>query len=175
MTLAEALVADRQGRTQDAATVYEAVLLSAPDDLTATMNLAVLYWQATDFGNSAAEHLPPEFVAHAGKRLRELVGAAQGRFPREPEVLFWSRYVAWADVGEPFDPAECRELLRLYPDYLEPAFVLFSRSAGTEAEVEAMKLLERCSEDPTARNRYIVSVIKGVLKRRRPKKSGSPT
>lgn len=173
MTLAEALAADRQGRIQDAAIAYESVLLSAPDDLAATMNLAVLYWQATDPGISAAERLPPEFIALAGKRSRELLEAAQRRFPSEPELLFWPRYIAWADLGEPFDLAECRELLRQHPEYLEPAFVLFSRSAGAEAEAEAMKLLERCSEDPTARCRYIVSVIKGVLKRRRPKKSGS--
>jgi len=174
MRLVEALAADRQGRIQDAAAAYEGVLLSTPNDLTATVNLVVLYWQATDFGVSATKRLPPAFVASAGRRFRELLEAAQKRFPNQPELLFWARYIAWADLGDPFEPAECRELLCHHPEYLEPAFALFSRSDGTEAEAEAMKLLDRCSETPTARCRYVASVINGVLKRRRPRKSAPP-
>lgn len=167
MTLAEALATDRQGRIQDAAAAYEDVLLSTPDDFTSTINLAVLYWQATDVGISATEHLPPEFVALAGKRFRELLEAAEERFPRQPELLFWRQYIAWADLGDPFDPEDCRELLRQHSEYLEPAFMLFSISGGEEAEAEAMTLLEHCTEYPIARCRYIASVIRGVLKRRR--------
>lgn len=175
MTLAEALAADREGRTQDAAAAYEGVLRSDPVDITAILNLAVLYWQATDYGVATAEHLPPEFVALAGRRFRELLQLAHERFPERPEVLFWTKYIAWADLGEPFDPAECRKILRDYPEYLEPALVLFSSSAGAEGEAEAMQLLERCSEELTARCRYIVSVLNGVLKRRRSRKSGAPS
>jgi hypothetical protein len=171
MMLTEALTADGEGRTQDAASAYEAALLSNPLDLVATMNLVVLYWHATDYGVSATEHLPREFIALAGNRFRELLEAARVRFPDRPEVLFWTRYIAWADLGEPFEPAECRKLLFDHPEYLEPVFVLFARSAGVEAEAEAMQLLDRCSKEQTTRCRYIVSVIRGVLKRR-PRNSG---
>lgn len=171
MTLATALAADRDGRVQDAAAAYEDALLSRPMDLTATINLAVLYWQATDVGMSTAMRLPPGFVAFAGKRCRDLLTAAHDRFPDHPEVVFWTKYIAWADFGDPLDLADCRTLLHQHSEYLEPAFVLFSRSDGTEAEAETLRLLQRCSEDATTRGRYIVSVINGVLaRRRRPKR-----
>lgn len=175
MMLNEALAADREGRTEAAAAAYEGALASDPTDLAATLNLAVLYWQATDYGLSAVEQLQPEFVAHAGKRMRELLESAKQRFADHPEVLFWTKYVAWADLGEPFEAAECRELLRRHPDYLEPAMVLFSMSGGTEAEPEAMQLLEKCSKERTTRCRYIASVLNGVLKRRRPKTDRTAT
>lgn len=165
MNLADALVIDQSGRIQDAATAYESVLESNPADIEATLNLTVLYWQATDYGLSATAQLQPEFVAHAGKRLRELLESAKQCFTDRPEVVFWTKYIAWADLGESFEPAECRELLRNHPEYLEPAIVLFSMSRGTEAEAEAMQLLQRCSVEGTLRCRYVVSVIEGVLKR----------
>jgi hypothetical protein len=167
MRLTEALVLDRQGRIQEAAAAYETVLQEAPDHLEGMLNLLVLYWQATDYGTSAAARLSPEFVDLAGRRLRELLASAHKRFPGRPEVVFWAKYIAWADFGDPFELAECRELLRAHPSYLEPALLLYSMSAGAEAEPEAMQLLERCSNEQTARCRYIVSVLDGVLKRRR--------
>jgi hypothetical protein len=53
------------------------------------------------------------------------------------------------------------------PDYLEPAFVVFSDSAGEEAEPEAMRLLVDYSEQPTARGRYVTSIINAVLQKQR--------
>jgi len=69
--------------------------------------------------------------------------------------------------GEPLESAECRQLMREHPDYLEPAFVVFALSAGTEAEPEAMRLLADCSEQPTARARYVTSIINAALQRQR--------
>jgi hypothetical protein len=172
MKLSDAIASDVQGQTQEAAAAYEGILRSNPNELEATLNLMVLYWQATDFGISAIAQLPPEFVAFAGRRLRELLDLVPKQFPSRPEVVFWTKYIAWADLGVPFQPEECRDLLRDHPQYLEPALVLFSRSGGDEAESEAMQLLERCATERTARCRYMVSVIKGVLKRRRPKATG---
>ena len=166
MTFADAVVADREGRMQAAADAYEEALLANPRDVSLVLDLAVLYWQATDFGISAAAHLSPEFVARAGTRFRELLDAALKEFGDRPEVLFWTHYIAWADLGEPFDEAVCRQLLRQHPDYLEPALLLFSSSGGTEAEAEAMRLLEHCAEERNARCRYVASVVNGVLKRR---------
>lgn len=171
MTFADAIAADRDGRTQDAAVAYEDALAADPRDLTSLLNLAVLYWQATDYGTSATAHLGPDFVGHAGRRFRELLETARQQFPDRPEPLFWSKYIAWTDLGEPFDVTVCRQLLRTYPDYLEPAMALFSMSSGGESESDAIRLLERCNEDRTARSRYLASVINGVLRRLRRKPS----
>jgi hypothetical protein len=53
MLRAYALTADENGRFQEAAASYEASLLSDPEDLEATVNLAVLYWRAAGCGRSA--------------------------------------------------------------------------------------------------------------------------
>jgi hypothetical protein len=63
--------------------------------------------------------------------------------------------------------AACRQLLREHPDYLEPAFVVFSESNGAEAEPEAMRLLADYSEQSTARGRYVTSVISAALRKQR--------
>src|ERR1700722_1603589 len=170
MSLAEALSADGAGNSILAADLYETTLKNVPRDNQAFVNLLVLYWQATDFGFSSHANLSREFIQRAGKRLRELQNVAK-KMTAVPEVRFWTKYIAWAEKGESFDLQECRRLLQEFPEYLEPAFVLFSRTAGAEAEVETQRLLQQCRETPTTRCRYIQSVISGVLKRRRPPSS----
>jgi hypothetical protein len=167
MSLTDALAADRAGKTVLAADLYEKTLNDSPTNVPAFANLLVLYWQATDFGIASHENLSRDFIEHAGNRLREMQDVAKRNMVDVPEARFWVKYIAWAEKGESFESAECRQLLQDFPNYLEPAMVLFSRSAGAEAEPEALRLVEKCSEAPTARCRYIQSVISGVLKRRR--------
>jgi hypothetical protein len=167
MTRAYALTADENGWFQQAAAGYEATLLSNPADLEATVNLAVLYWQAAAPDTCASGWMPAEFRSHATRRLPELLESASRRFAGSAEVRFWKKYIAAADAGESLEPTECRKLLREHPDYLEPAFVVFSDSAGEEAEPEAMRLLADYSEQPTSRGRYVTSVISAALRRQR--------
>jgi hypothetical protein len=167
MLRAYALTADENGRLEEAAASYEASLQSDPADLEATVNLAVLYWRAAGCGRSAPGSLPREFLTQARQRLHELLESAGQRFADRAEIRFWKKYIAAADAGEPFQPTECRQLMREHPDYLEPAFVVFSDSAGTEAEPEAMRLLVGYSEQPTARGRYVTSIINAVLQKQR--------
>jgi hypothetical protein len=164
---AYAVTADENGRFQQAAAAYETHLAESPADLEATLNLAVLYWQAAHFGVSSFHGTSPEFLAHAGKRLGEVLEHASQRFADGAEVRFWRRYIARAEIGKPLEATECRQLLRERPDYLEPAFVVFSSSAGQEAEPQAMRLLAGCAEEPTARGRHVISVINGALRRQR--------
>jgi hypothetical protein len=167
MTRAYALTADENGWFQQAAAGYEAALLSDPADLEATVNLVVLYWQAAGDGTCTCGGVPAEFREHAGRRLPALLAAASQRFAGSAEVRFWQKYIAAAGSGEPLEPTECRQLLRERPDYLEPAFVVFAESAGEEAEPEAMRLLADCSEQPTTRARYVISIINAALSRQR--------
>jgi hypothetical protein len=173
MTRAYALTADENGWFQQAAAGYEAALLSNPADLEATVNLVVLYWQAA--GNGGRGWLPAEFRSHAGQRLPELLESASQRFAGSAEVRFWKKYIAAASCGEPLECTECRQLMREHPDYLEPAFVVFAMSAGTEAEPEAMRLLAECSARPTTRARYVTSIISAALQRQRWRRSCAAT
>ena len=170
MTLADALSADRAGDIESAAANYEAALADGYRSLDALLNLALLYWQATDPGLSGAKKLGPELLAVAARRLPELLDEAQKRFPDRTETRFWKRYIAWADLGEPFEEDECRELLQEDPTALAPAMYLFAISEGRAARAEADELLRRCREDGTTGARYVLSVLEGVAKRqgRRP-------
>ena len=190
MTRAYALAADENGWFEQAAAGYEAALLADPADLEATVNLTVLYWQAAGHCAGAAGHgahaaghcrcdcaaghctcgagsMPAEFSSHAGQRLHELLESASRRFADRAEVCFWNKYIAAAESGEPLEPGKCLQLMRDHPDYIEPAFVVFAESACEEAEPEAMRLLADCSERPTARGRYVTSIISAALRRQR--------
>ena len=175
MTLAKAVVLDREGRFEEAAAAYESLLLSHPSELTPMMNLALLYWQATTCGVAAHHHLSRGFLQLAERRMLELLDAAEEQFPDHPEVHFWRKYIAWADLGEPFALEDCRDLLAQHPECLEPALAVFSWTKGAEAQAQAMQLLERCARDPTAGCRYVASVINATLLHRRSRERAPPT
>lgn len=165
MNLRDAVAADRTGDPPLAAARYEEMLAGGEASLEVLVNLAVLYWQATDPGMAAGKKLSPDFLATAGRRIPELLAEAERRFPASTEPRFWRRYIAWAELDEPFSSDDCRDLLREDPAALVPAMVLFADSQGTEAEQQALELLRRCREDGTTRAQYVISVIEGVLKR----------
>ena len=166
MNLDEALAADRRGDLLLAIDGYEAAVQRGEASLETLMNLAVLYWQIAEPGVSAANALGPDAIEHAFRRSREVVEYAERRFPANAEPRFWRCYFAWADLGEPLDPDMCRTLLREDRTTMVPAFHLFALSQGKECEQEAFELLRRFNADPTAKGRYVSSVIDGVLRRR---------
>jgi hypothetical protein len=152
-----------------AAAAYEKLLANGEGSLQVLLNLAVLYWQATDPGLAAAKKLAPEFLTTAARRFPELLRLAEQRFPHATEPRFWTRYIAWADLGEPFGLDECRQLLREDPKAAVPAMHLFTAAHGNEAEVEALELLRSSEREGTTLARYVASVISGVMKRLGPK------
>lgn len=167
MSVETAIGADRNGELEAAAAAYERALAADQPSLELLLNLAILYWQATDAGLASAKRLSVDFMATAGRRVPELLAEAERRFPVSAEPRFWKRYIDWADLGEPFDPEECRDLIRQDPASHTPAMYLFMSTQGGEAEAEALELLRKSEEERTTRARYVASVIRGVLKRGR--------
>lgn len=167
MSFREAVDADRAGLIEKAAAEYEDAVHDGDHSLRTLLNLALLYWQATDPGIAAAEHLRPEFLARAGARWPELLDQARSRYPASIEVEFWNRYIAWAELGEPIDIETCRQMLRQDPDVPLPALWIFAETEGNEASSEANELLRRARVDGTAGARYVISVIESVLMRSR--------
>jgi hypothetical protein len=166
MSFEDAVTADRREEFESAAARYEEILACGERSLPVLLNLAVLYWQVTDPGLLAAKKFAPDFVATASQRFPKLLAEAEYRFPDSAEARFWRMYIAWADLGEPLDADECRQLLREDSATAVPAMHLFAVSQGAEAETKALELLRRCQSEGTTRARYIASVINGVLKRR---------
>lgn len=163
--LEEALTADRNGDIQSAASLYEQAIAGGDHRLEVLLNLALLYWQATDFGLAAAKKLSADFLGIAGRRYSALLQEARERFPSSTAVEFWLRYTEWTERGEPLELDECRELLRRDPSTLIPAMRIFGATKGAEAETEARKLLADCLSDGTTGARYVVSVLEGILRR----------
>ncbi len=166
MGLAEAREAERQERVEEAASLYEAALGVGPKPLGVLLDLAVLYWQATDFGYLSQRKLPHDFVARAGRRFIEVLSEAAQVYPDSGEVAFWQRYISWVDLGEPFPIEACATLLERDPATLIPVMVLFGTARGEDYAQEAAELLRRCQAEGTTRGRYVTSVLEGIQKRR---------
>jgi tetratricopeptide (TPR) repeat protein len=165
MSLSDARAADRAGELESAAARYEEALAAGDNALQLLLDLALLYWQSTDPGLAAAKDLDPDFLKRAGRRTPELLEEAARAFPGSTAVRFWKRYMAWADLGEPLDAEECRQLLREDPTVLVPVMHVFAASQGRDMQTEAHKLLQQCRDDGTTGARYVASVIEGVMKR----------
>ena len=165
MSLSEARAADRAGEVESAAARYEETLAAGDHSLHLLLDLALLYWQSTDPGLAAAKNLGPEFLNRAGRRTPELLEEAARAFPGSTAVRFWKRYIDWADLGEPLDVEECRQLLLEDPTVLVPAMHVFAASQGRDMQTEAHELLRQCREGGTTGDRYVASVIEGVMKR----------
>jgi hypothetical protein len=99
--------------------------------------------------------------------MYELLDSAGRLFAEQAEIRFWKRYIAAAESGTRLEPGECRALMCERPGYIEPAFVVFANSDGLEAEPEAMRLLADYAEQPTARARYVTSIISAALRKQR--------
>jgi hypothetical protein len=168
LTYIDALDADRRGDDKRgllrAIELYEGVVGDASCPVEGLLNLAVIYWRITDFGFWTARELDGDLVARAGPRVDEILEIARSRFPSALQPLFWSKYIAWADLGEPLDTAECAQMLVNEPSYLEPAMYLVAVSEGKEARTEASSLLEQASRERTCRARYVCSVVESALR-----------
>jgi hypothetical protein len=170
MTFAEALEADRAEDIERAAELYEEAHTAGDASLDLLINLAVLYWQATDPGLAAAKHLSRDFLDRAYRRTRELLREAGGCYPTSQAPRFWQRYIAWADLGEELTIEDCYDFLRAEPAYLEPAVHIFGTTEGARAANEAAELLKQAKAAGTVRGGYVASVIEGVLHRTRRRK-----
>ena len=164
MNLEVAVDLDRDGKLVEASQAYEAIIVQEENARTALLNLLVLYWQVTDFGFLSKNRLSPEFVTHAGRRLRSLLSGS-ARYKLDSGFVFWSKYIAWADLGDSLELDECRRLLRANPTELDPAMFIFVSSGGGECVDEARVLLDRSIQDGTTRARYIESVLRATMQR----------
>jgi len=160
-TLSRAIELEAKDDIVDAAEAYERLLAQGDAPAEAYVNAAFLYWQATELGFSATKHLDEKFVERAGIRYEQILEEASCRFPEDPEVAFWRRYLAYVSLGEPEFESDCK-LITEKGTTLVPYFYLFAASDGRKHAEEAANLLQCCASTPTYKNRYILSVIRGV-------------
>lgn len=162
MSFARALRLEAGGDFAAACSAYEETLAAGGRDIDGYINLLVLYWQMSEYGFSAANGLDRRLVAGAGERRSAMLRQPPGWVSETAPYRFWSRYIRWADFGEPFEVEECIDWLKKVPGYSEPAFFVFSASAGRRFGDEAAALSWRIQSDPTIRAKYVRSVIESV-------------
>lgn len=167
MSVVAAIAADRSGAIVEAADLYEEAIGGGDQSASVLLDLLVLYWQATDVGLSSAKRLGVEFIARSGRRCVALLAEAQRMHPRNAEVEFWARYIWWTDFGGEFTYAQCEELFLRDRAILAPTMRLFGETNGACYRDEALELLVLTRLRGTTRDRYVVSVVEGVLKRAR--------
>ncbi len=129
-------LAELEGRIEEAADAYEAAFENHPTIETA-LDLALLYWQSTDFGFARGRALDTAFIARAGTRFPELLSWAVRAFPGRTEAEFWRRYISWADLGAPLSIAECLDWMREDPTHEVPAMHVFAQTQGAQCEAGA--------------------------------------
>ena len=161
-SLLDAVQRDIEGDYVRAADHYEQVIQAGGASLEAYLNLAVLYWQCTDYGFNASHKLDIEFIHKSGERYQLLLQEAGQRFSNRPEIKFWVLYCDYITLGNPPFVEECKLLVDASNQTLVPYFYLYSASQGSEYEAKAHILLEECLKHPTVKNKYIASVIKSV-------------
>lgn len=146
--------------------VCELALRERPDDLSAWMDLTILYWLATDYGISVGAGMSGDFFRRAGDRLAALLEVGCMRFAGCPQAQFWTRYIDWIEHGGPLAVADCRAWLAREPQFKDPAlFVFMTTPDAPFDDDDVAQLLAECRGRDTERAGYIVSVIESTMRR----------
>src|SRR5262245_36170266 len=101
------------GKVILAAEAYEQITKGAAPTSEVYINLAVLYWQSTDYGFSASTGLPRDFISYAGERYGQLIHEASELHPDVPEIFFWKLYFDFVTLGEPPFVEQCKSLVAM--------------------------------------------------------------
>jgi len=162
---AKAIELDVAGRIEDAAEQYERAIAERGVPIEAFLNLAFIYWQATDYGFLTTHGLTPAFVERADTRCSEILEEAQDRYPDHLELVFWSRYFDYMTLGEPpLDDGRFLEAMKR--DRVEASLVyLFPLRPTPECLPAVRRMIADAEREPTTKNRYIVAVLRGALNR----------
>ncbi len=160
MELRKAVECDTKGNHRQAIQLYEEVLRSTdPVPIDVYINLAFLYWKY-------ATQLPflPDVVEELGQagteRFPVILEQGLSKFPNSPELHFWEKYFPYRALFQEFTREECEAIVRKYgdPQSIIPYFFLWLFDKVKYSEKRGL-LLKQCDELPTAKNRYIKSVL----------------
>ncbi|MGB1286299.1 MAG: hypothetical protein ACPG7F_07200 [Aggregatilineales bacterium] len=157
--LAWAIELDIHEKYVEASKVYEDVLNEKNIPEEPYINLACLYWDVTDFGVNAHLSLPPDFISHAGNSMYSVLNEAEVRFGFVAEIAFWRLYFNFTTLG---DAAYLKKTLELIEDpecSHVPYFHIYSQTKHEKYLPYVEKLIIQARAQPTAKNRYILSVL----------------
>jgi hypothetical protein len=140
-----------------ASELYE-MSLERADIADAYINLAVLYFQFTDFGINAASGLRTEFIQKAFNSYDKVIERGIAKFPDNGEMRFWKKYFRFSSLGDELEEEEVLSILRSSNSSLVPYFFLYLL-APEKYKVERDALCNQCHQLLTSKNMWILSLI----------------
>jgi len=149
---------DQEERVVEAAWAYERAIATGQAELAAFLDLAVLYFYATDFGMLSHHHLSDGFAQAAWERSFQVLDEAEQRFGPNTEIAFWRRYFPYVRLGEPPFVEEC-EAIASTGSSLVPYFHLYAASGGDVHREQAAELYKAVKPARTSRQRWIKNVL----------------
>jgi tetratricopeptide (TPR) repeat protein len=158
----EAVSQDIAGNYDEAIKNYEDAIFENENIHTdAFANLAFIYW---NLAFASPFEIKPDIADRwsiiGGQRYLIILEMGIKSQADTLELIFWKRYFAHIVFGEDFTPEECEAMIESHSASKSrvPYFFLwlFDKKKYIAERVE---LLRQCEEEPTTKNRYIISIL----------------
>lgn len=169
ITFATAVELDIAKNVPAAILAYEKVIEQGNALLDAYINLAFIYWESSNPFESSL------FDFRGGRELLEDLGQAwdlceatldkaEQIYGKETEIVFWKRYFNYITIGENFSLEERLELVKKPGSSNIPYFSIYILSEDTpEFRLFAQDLYTEAINQPTTKNRYIISMLESYF------------
>lgn len=156
----EALINELKENYIKAVEIYEkAIEQKTIVDIDSFINLSFIYWSFVDYGFSSYYCISNSLRDFGAIRYSQILKKGIKLYPNSLELHFWSKYYQHRHLGVEFTETNCLKLIENYDnDSLVPYFFLYLFDNKKYKE-QRDKLLLECKNLPTAKNRYIISII----------------
>lgn len=128
------------------------------------INLLIIYWLITfdlGFRQEYGIEERSDIYLKSYKKTIELKSQAIEEYPDDVEIIFWIRYINHINGEKDFSFSECEELIRKDVTQLIPYFFVVQYSE--KYIPQATKLYESIMNQPSIKNKYIISLIERFL------------
>lgn len=122
------------------------------------INLAVLYFQFTDYGINASSGLSLEFIHKAFDSYRLIIDYGISKYPSNSEMKFWKEYFRHRTIYDDLTEQDVLAILRDGDFSIVPYFFLYLLKPDNY-QAERQKLIQSCHKLLTSKNRWILSLI----------------
>lgn len=164
----EAISRDVRGHYSEAIKHYELELTGNKNaSVDAYLNLAFIYWELfIEPPFSFDEGVSYRWNVIAEERYPITLQQGLDKYPQNAELHFWEMYFSHIFLGKDFSKEDCEKIVEKYGDgeSIIPYFFLglFDKK---KYEDKHKQLLRKCEELPTAKNRYIRSILETPMPR----------
>jgi len=157
-----ALAHDVAGEYKQAVAVYERIILQPQAPVEAFANLSFIYWESGAQQPKANDKAAPLAASvMPWQRCSWVLKAGLQRYPKDLELSFWAKYYPYRGVFEDFSADDCRQLLVTCVNHNQTLMPYFFLSLFDEElySAETARILTDCQSYPTAKNRWVASVL----------------